>query len=109
MDFRNFFIPYVFEVEEFISRSFTKLLCSSDLKNSGQLPVLQVLKGTDDWVLLIFEISLFPTFSRSRSPFFVVSQGTGDLKNTDQFPVLQVLEGTGDWVLVPSSTGKNGS
>ena len=75
MDFRNFFIPYVFEVKESISRSFTKLLCLSDLENSSLLPVLQVLKGTDDWVLWIFEISSFSTFSRSRSPFFVVSQG----------------------------------
>ena len=74
MDFRNFFIPYVFEVEESISRSFTKLPCLSDLENLGQLPVLQVLKGTDDWVLWILEISSFPTFSRSRNPFLAVSQ-----------------------------------
>ena len=74
MDFRNFFIPYVFEVKESISRSFTKLLCSSDLENLGQLPVLQILKRTDDWVLWIFEISSFPTFSRSRNPFLAVSQ-----------------------------------
>ena len=33
-----------------------------------------MLDGTDDWVLWIFEISLLPTFSRSRNPFFVVSQ-----------------------------------
>ena len=76
MDFRNFFIPYVFEVMDSISRSFTKLICSSDLENPGQLPVSEVLKSTDDWVLWIFEISSFSTlFSRSRSPFFVVSQG----------------------------------
>ena len=48
MDFRNFFILYIFEVEESISDSFTKLLCSSDLENPGQLPVSQVLEGTDD-------------------------------------------------------------
>ena len=57
-----------------MSRSFTKLPCLSDLENPGQLPVLQVLKGTDDWVLWILEISSFPTFSRSRNPFFVVSK-----------------------------------
>ena len=51
MDFRNFFITYIFEVKESISCSFAKLLCLSDLENPGQLPVLQVLKGTDDWVL----------------------------------------------------------
>ena len=36
-----------------------------------QLPVLQVLKGTDDWVFYIFVISSFPTFSRN--PFLEVS------------------------------------
>ena len=48
MDFDEFFIPYIFEVEEFISRSFTQLLCLGDVKNPGQLPVSQVLEGTDD-------------------------------------------------------------
>ena len=33
------------------------LPCSGDLENPGQLPVLQVLEGTDDWVLWIFVIS----------------------------------------------------
>ena len=51
MDFCNFVIPYIFEVKESISRSFTKLSCSDDLENPGQLPVSQVLEGTDDWVL----------------------------------------------------------
>ena len=48
MDFRNFFILYIFEVEESISRSFTQLLCSGDLENPGQLPVSLVLEGTED-------------------------------------------------------------
>ena len=74
MEFRNFFIFYVFEVEESIFFSFTKLLCSGDLENPGQLPVSQVLKGTDDWVLWIFVISSFSTFLRSRYPFLAVSQ-----------------------------------
>ena len=74
MDFHNFFIPYIFEAKESISRSFTKLLCLGDLESSGQLPVSQVLEGTDDWVLWIFVICLFPTFSRSRNPFLTVSQ-----------------------------------
>ena len=74
IDFRNYFIPYVFEVKESISRSFTKLPCSDDLENSGQLPVLQVLEGTDDWVSWIFVIFSFHTFSRSRNLFLGVSQ-----------------------------------
>ena len=45
MDFRNFFITYVFGVEESISCSFTKLLCLSKHKNPSQLPVSQVLEG----------------------------------------------------------------
>ena len=31
MDFRNFFIPYVFDVKESIFLSFTQLFCSVDL------------------------------------------------------------------------------
>ena len=54
MDFHNFFIFYVFDVNESISGSFSKLSCSGDLENPGQLPVLHVLEGTDDWILRIF-------------------------------------------------------
>ena len=75
MDFRNFSIPYVFHVKESIFfRSITKLSCSNDLENPGQLPVLQKLEGTDVWVLWIFVISSFPTYSRSRNLFLAVSQ-----------------------------------
>ena len=34
---------YVFEVKESISRGFTRLSCSDDLKNLDQLPVSEVL------------------------------------------------------------------
>ena len=57
MNFRYFFIPYIFEVKESFSRSFTKLPCSGDLKNLGQLPVSEVLQGTVDLVLWILVIS----------------------------------------------------
>ena len=39
MDFCDFFIPYVFEVKESIFRSFTKLPCSENFENRGQLQV----------------------------------------------------------------------
>ena len=42
-DFRNFFVPYVFEVNVSNSRSFPKIPVSDDLKNQGQLPVSGVL------------------------------------------------------------------
>ena len=57
MDFRYIFIPYIFEVKESIPRSFTKLPCSGDLENLGQLPVSEVLQGTADLVLWISVIS----------------------------------------------------
>ena len=72
MDFCNFFIPYVFEVKESISRGFTKLPCSGDLENLSQLPVSEVLQGTVDLVLWISVISTFLTISMSRNLFFVV-------------------------------------
>ena len=72
INFRNFFIPYVFEVKKSISRGFTKLPCSGDLENLGQLPVLEVPQGTLDLVLWISVISTFLTTSMSRNLFFVV-------------------------------------
>ena len=63
MDFRNSFSTYVFGVKGSIFHSFTELPCLDDFENPGQLPVLQVLEGTDDWVLWIFVISSLPTFS----------------------------------------------
>ena len=50
MDFCNFFIPDIFEFNESVSRSYTKIQCSGDLKNLNQLPVLHVLEGTSDVV-----------------------------------------------------------
>ena len=43
MDFSNFLIPYVFDVEESVFRSFTLPIGSGDLGNPSQLPVLEVL------------------------------------------------------------------
>ena len=40
VDFSNFFIPYVFDVNESVFRCFTRPLCSGDLENPSQLPVL---------------------------------------------------------------------
>ena len=75
MDFSNFFILYVSDVKESVYRCFTRPLCSDNLENLSQLPVLQELEGTDGWVLWIFVISSLPTFSRSRNLFLEVSQG----------------------------------
>ena len=112
MDFGSFFISHVFEVKESIFGSFTKLPCLGDLENPGKLPVLQVLEGTDDWVLWIFVIFfIFHVFEIKESIFDSSTEPacSRDLKSLGQLPVLQVLEGTDDWVLrifviVPSST-----
>ena len=90
MDFRNFFITYVFGVEESIFHSFTELLCLDDFENPGQLPVLQFLEGTDNWVLWIFVISSLHTFSGSRNPFFYSFTELpclDDFENPGQLPV----------------------
>ena len=42
---------YVFEGEESIFDIITELPCLGDLENPGQLPVQEVLEGTDDCVL----------------------------------------------------------
>ena len=54
--FWNFFTIYVFEGEESISDIPIELPCFGDLENPGKLPVQEVLEGTDDCVLWIFEI-----------------------------------------------------
>ena len=50
MDCPKFFSIYVFEVKEFIFDIPTELPCSGDLENPGQLPVQEVLEGTDDCI-----------------------------------------------------------
>ena len=42
---------YVFEGKESIFDTMTELSCLGDLENPGQLPVQEVLEGTDDCVL----------------------------------------------------------
>ena len=102
IDFHNFFIVYVFEVRESIPDIPTELPCSGDLENPGQLPVQEVLRGTDDCVLWIFTISSVFMFSMSRNPFliFLLSHHvSGDLENLSQLSVQEVLRGTDDFVL----------
>ena len=70
-------VLYVFEVKKSIFDIFTKLPCSRDLKNLGQLPVLlpnlALIADIAALVACISVISLFSMFLRSRNPFFVVS------------------------------------
>ena len=51
MDFHNFVSVYVFKVKESIADIPSELLFEGDLENPGQLPVQEVLGGTDDCVL----------------------------------------------------------
>ena len=73
MIFWNFCTIYVFEVRKFIFDIPTELPCSSDLENPSQLPVQEVLEGTDDFVLWISTISSVFMFSRSRNPLLTFS------------------------------------
>ena len=50
MDFHNFFSVHVFEVMESVAEISIELPCLGDLENSSQLPVHEVLEGTDDCV-----------------------------------------------------------
>ena len=62
---------YVFKSEKSIFGIISELLCLSDLENPGQLPVQEVLEGTDDCVWCIFEISSLFMFSRVGNPFLI--------------------------------------
>ena len=48
MIFPNFFSIHVFEVKESIADIPSELRYLGDLENPGQLPVQEVLEGTDD-------------------------------------------------------------
>ena len=50
VDFRNFFTIYVFEVRESFADIPTELPCLGALKNSGQLPVQEVLEVTQTFL-----------------------------------------------------------
>ena len=65
--YQNFFTVYVSEGQESIANIPTKLPCLGELWNLGQLPVQQVLGGTDKCVLWIFIIS--PRITRVPSEF----------------------------------------
>ena len=69
MDFNNFFTIYVSEIKESMADIPTELPCLGDIKNPGQLPVQEVLRGTDDFVLWILTISSLFMFSGSRNSF----------------------------------------
>ena len=62
---------YVFEGEKSIFDIISELPCLSDLENPGQLPVQEVLEGTDDCVWWIFEIFSPYMFSRVENPFLI--------------------------------------
>ena len=68
VNFHYFLSIHVFEVKESTADILTELPCSSDLENLGQLPVQEVLEGTDDFVSWIFTISSVFRFSGSRNP-----------------------------------------
>ena len=72
MDFRNFFTIHVFEGGKSIFDIPPELPCFGDFENPGQLPVQEVLEGTDDCVLWIFEISSLFMFSRLGNPFLIL-------------------------------------
>ena len=94
MDFRNFFISYVFKVKESISRGVTKLPCSGDLENPGQLPVSGGTLGYCRLGLVDFSKFFIPyVLDVKESVFrsFKLPLGSGNLGNTSQLPVLEVL------------------
>ena len=62
---------YVFEGKESIFDIDTELPCLDDLENPDQLPVQEVLEGTDDCVLWIFEIFQLFMFPRAGNPFLI--------------------------------------
>ena len=90
VDFWNFFTIYVFEVRESIADISTELPCLGNLENPGRLPVQDVLGGTCDFVLSIFEIPSLFMFLSSGNPLltFLLSfhvRGTSKIQVTSRF------------------------
>ena len=84
MNYQNFFTTYVFEVNESISRSFTKLPESGDLENPGPLPVSEVLMDRSRLGLMDIHNFFNPTFSRSEIAL-VIGSHRSRFKWRDQF------------------------
>ena len=74
MDFHNFFSIDVFEVKESISDIPKELLCSGDLENPSQLPVQQVLRGTDDFVMDFHNFFSIYVFDVKKSIFDIPTE-----------------------------------
>ena len=102
MDFHNFSSIYVHQVKKSIAGVPIELPCLSDLDNSSQLPVQEVVEGTDDCVSWSFTISSVNMFLRSNIPlstFLLSCDEFCDFENPTELPVQEVLEGTDDFVL----------
>ena len=86
MNFRNFFITYVFGVKEYIFHSFTKLPCLDDFENPGQLPFLPVLEGTRTQSPVpsrTCKTGNWSVFSRLPEPCETTKNGLLDLENVE--------------------------
>ena len=96
MSYRFLKFPHYscFEVKESISDIFTELPCSGDFENLGQLLVEEVLRGTDDFVLMDFHNFFSIYVFEVKESIYDISTGlpcSVDLENRDQLPVLEVL------------------
>ena len=98
IDFWNFFTVYFFEVEESTADIPARLSYLGDLKNPGQLPVQEVLRGTDDcvfWIFVISWLSSINMFSRSGNHLLTgLLSYNAPLDNPEQLPVMKVFEVT---------------
>ena len=72
----------------------TELPCLSDLENLGQLPVQEVLRGTDDCVIDFYNFFNVYVFEVKKSIADISTElpCSGDLENPGQLPVHGVLK-----------------
>ena len=95
--FFKFFTIYVFEVKKSFDDIPTELPCSADLKNPGQLPVQEVLRGTDNCVLWNFHnFSTIYVFKDKESIADIHTELTslGDLENLQYRKLTQIFKVT---------------
>ena len=87
INFWNFFTIYVFEVKESIADIPTELPYSGDLENPGQLPVQEVLRGTDDFVMNFHNFFSIYVFEVKESIADIPTEQpcSGDLENQVNF------------------------
>ena len=99
MDFHNFYTIHVFKVKEYNADIPTELPCLSDLENSSQLPVREVLMILSYINCWNFQITHVSEVRESIADISTELPCLSYFENLGQLPVHGYLKGTDNYIL----------